>query len=140
MLTRLSYLFLVWNVRGLNDRARRDLVREFVAVSRAVFVVLSESKLESVTPYDVMIILGPRFDGFAYLPAVGTCGGILVGWQSDRVSLFNASLTTNTITLEISPSEGDKWWFTAVYGPSFNEDQAPFLDEICGVAAGCPGR
>ena len=42
MSSQLSDLFLVWNARGLNDRARRDLVREFILASGAVFVVLSE--------------------------------------------------------------------------------------------------
>jgi hypothetical protein len=67
--------------------------------SGAIFVVLSESKLCSINSFDVMEILGPRFDGFEYLPALGTCGGILVAWQSDKIIADSCSRTANTITV-----------------------------------------
>jgi hypothetical protein len=105
-----------------------------VTDSGAVFVALSESKLDVVSAYDVMEIFGPRFDGFAYLPAVGTREGILVAWQSDKIVASNCSLTANMISLEISPSTGDRWWFTTIYGQSTNADKLPFLEELRSVA------
>jgi len=36
---------LVWNVRGLNSRARRNLLRELVIAKRAAVVCLQETKL-----------------------------------------------------------------------------------------------
>ena len=83
MLTPRDLLILVWNVRGLNSPVRRDLVREFVSDTGAVLVALFETKLSSVISIDVMAILGPRVDGFEYVPALGTRGRTLVAWQSN---------------------------------------------------------
>jgi hypothetical protein len=105
-----------------------------------VLVVLSESKLDAVSHYDVVNIFGPRFDGFAYLPALGTCGGIVVVWQTARISAAFHSSTANTISLDIAPAVGELWRFTTVYGPSVDSGKEAFLDEICGIGAACPGR
>jgi hypothetical protein len=69
---------VVWNTRGLNNPARRTAVRVAVGDARASVVCVSESKLHSVTAFDIVECFGPRFDGFAYLPAVGTAGGVIV--------------------------------------------------------------
>ena len=134
-----SDLVMVWNCRGLNSPARRDLVREFVSDSGAVFVALTETKLSSVNSFDVMAILGPRFDGFEYLPAAGTRGGILVAWQSGRLAGSICSLGDYSLTIRITPSVGEPWWFTTVYGPSTDCDKDAFLLELRDVAGRCPG-
>jgi hypothetical protein len=67
-----NVVFSMWNTRGLNDPARRAAVKIAVEEARASVVCLSESKLQSVTPFVIHECLGPRFDGFEYLPAVGT--------------------------------------------------------------------
>jgi hypothetical protein len=46
---------LDWNVRGLNDKAKRDAVREFL-----------DSVLELLDRFVVTQCLGPAFDGFVY--------------------------------------------------------------------------
>jgi exonuclease III len=66
---------LIWNVRGLNARPRRDVVRELVAAERPSIVCLKETKLGVISPYDVMQIMGTGFEYF-YLPAEQTRGGI----------------------------------------------------------------
>jgi exonuclease III len=70
---------LVWNVRGLNARARRDVVRELVASEHPSIVCLQETKLHVISPFDLMQIVGLGFEYF-YLPAKGTRGGILLAW------------------------------------------------------------
>ena len=40
----LAQNILIWNVRGLNSRARRDVVREFVAQESATVACLMETK------------------------------------------------------------------------------------------------
>jgi exonuclease III len=70
---------LVWNIRGLNARSQLDIVRKLVVAERPSIVCIQETKLHVITAYDVMHILGARFD-YAYLLAVQTRGGILVGW------------------------------------------------------------
>lgn len=41
--------FLNWNVRGLNDLARRDNVREVVDRTRSAMVCLQETKLATIS-------------------------------------------------------------------------------------------
>ena len=43
----LSDNILIWNVRGLNSRARRLVVRELVAQDRFTVVALQETKLQT---------------------------------------------------------------------------------------------
>jgi exonuclease III len=45
---------LVWNVRGLNGRAHRNAVREMLTTERLSLVFLQETKLETITGFDVI--------------------------------------------------------------------------------------
>ena len=58
---------LSWNVRGLNSRARRDAVRLVVEESGASIVCFQETKLDVVTDFLVMSMLGVQFMDYAYL-------------------------------------------------------------------------
>jgi hypothetical protein len=49
---------LVWNVRGLNDHARRNVVRD----ERATLVCLQETKLPNLCTALANKILGTMFD------------------------------------------------------------------------------
>lgn len=123
---------LVWNVRGLNNPARRALIRLFMQSCNVSLVCFQESKLEVVDASVVGQTLGPGFDGFEFLPAVGTRGGgILVAWKSDslRVNVINKgefSITGNITSL----GDGKEWMVTSVYGPQAVDDKVRFLQEI----------
>src|SRR4051812_41019069 len=92
---------LVWNVCGLNAPAHRDVVLQTVALSGASVVILSEIKLEIVDYSVVARCCGSEFDKFFFLPAIGTCGGILVAWKSSVVALSSPHLSTNMITMRV---------------------------------------
>jgi exonuclease III len=68
---------VIWNVRGLNSRSRRDVVRELVTSERPSIVCLQETKLDVISQSDILQILGQGFDYF-YLLADQTHGGILL--------------------------------------------------------------
>ena len=67
-----------WNTRGLNDQAKQDTVREFLTSVRASIVCLQETKMAVIGQFLLIQCLGPVFDGFLFLPADGTRGGILL--------------------------------------------------------------
>ena len=69
---------LCWNVRGLNDKVWRVAVCEMVIASRASIVCLQETKISDFDAFLVAQCMGPRLDGFAFPPANGTRGGILI--------------------------------------------------------------
>jgi hypothetical protein len=69
---------LCWNPRGLNDSAKRDSVREVVDSLRVNLVCFQETNMVVIDLFIVNQCLGPSFDGFDYLPAEDTRGGILL--------------------------------------------------------------
>jgi hypothetical protein len=69
---------LSWNPRGLNELAKRDSVREVVDSLHVNIVCLQETKMAVMDRFIVNQCLGPSFDGFDYLPALGTREGILL--------------------------------------------------------------
>ena len=73
---------LIWNVRGLNDRARRNVLSTLVQLHCSSLLCLQETKLAVVSVALATECLGQAFD-FTVLPAVGTAGGVLLAWLRD---------------------------------------------------------
>ena len=88
---------LIWNVRGLNSRARRSVVRELVAQERFTLVALHERKLDMCTDAMILEMLGVGFDYF-FVPATHTCGGILLAWHRNYWSASNPILHDTSLT------------------------------------------
>lgn len=84
-----SFGMLVWNVRGLNNPARRSSIRLFMQNYDVSLVCFQESKLEVLDATVINQTLGPSFDGFEALPADGTRGGIVIAWKTNRLQLLN---------------------------------------------------
>ncbi|PNT67510.1 hypothetical protein BRADI_3g28308v3 [Brachypodium distachyon] len=108
---------LVWNVRGLNSRAKHIDVRQVVASSGACIIGLQETKLSVVSQYLLDEFLGPEFDSFFYLPATGTRGGIILAWKGAAVRLANPHVSSGAVTASVLAGSGGPWWITIVYGP-----------------------
>jgi hypothetical protein len=76
---------LLWNVRGLHSVAHRNAVRDLVVSESLSLACLQETKLDVISDFDVIQILGSGFD-YVYLLVstlmVGFCllGTILLGW------------------------------------------------------------
>lgn len=90
---------LIWNVRGLNKKAHRDVVRQMVTMVRLDVVCLQETKVESTTTRILLTTLGQDFDQHVVRPAQGTRGGILIAWKRAvcqtvdmRVDVYSASI------------------------------------------------
>jgi exonuclease III len=70
---------LNWNVRGLNNPARRQVVRDLVIDNACTIVCLQETKLQTVDNILIGSTLGQQFiDNYAALPAEGTRGRIII--------------------------------------------------------------
>jgi len=127
--------FLVWNVRGLNSRARRNVVRELVAQERVSLLALQETKLNDCDDAIIRELVGVGFD-YCFLPACHTCGGILLAWRTDVWSASNSSRGAFTLTVNITlRSSDDSWWLTSVYGPQADSDKVLFLEELRSIRA-----
>ena len=72
---------LSWNVRGLNAVDKRVAVKSIIKKSRADVVCLQETKMEVLGDEVVREVWGSRFIEWVSLPARGSAGGILLGWD-----------------------------------------------------------
>lgn len=130
---------LCWNVRGLNNPAKRNAVREFVEAAKVNIVCLQDTKLHVIDPFIVMQCIGPSFDGFAYLPTSDTRGGILLGWDRTAIEIDNISWDTNFVTGLVHNKDGSTWWVTVVYRPQGDELKTQFLVDLHNRRATCLG-
>ena len=75
---------LSWNVRGLNEMARRDSVQELIQDTGSTIVCIQETKLAALDNAAILRTLGPKFlNNVAILPAINTRGGILLAAFDD---------------------------------------------------------
>jgi exonuclease III len=65
-MSMLDRCFLCWNVRGLNDRAKRDSVKSVVVDLRPSIICLQETKLSNISDFDILSILGASFINFVF--------------------------------------------------------------------------
>jgi hypothetical protein len=84
--------------------------------------------MDVIDRFTVNQCLGPSFDGFDYLPALGTRGGILLAWNSQALQITNIAKDTYAITGEVHPNDSNPWWITVVYGPQSTPDKIQFLE------------
>lgn len=121
-----------WNVRGLNQSARRQVVRDLVRDTKATIVSLQETKLDHIDRVLVLEILGSAFvDNFVYLPAIGTRGGILLAVHEGHYHLKSSELGVHSVTANIETSSAlVDWSITAVYGPQEDNEKIHLLGEL----------
>ena len=124
-----------WNVRGLNDQARKDTVHAFLSDTPCHIACLQETKLDFIDQQTAAYIGGFKLRSFAHKPAVGTRGGILLLWNEDQVSVTNVHIGSFLISAQITIREcSTSFLLTTVYGPSVDTDKGAFLAEIIATA------
>jgi exonuclease III len=130
---------LIWNVRGLNQKSRRDVVRCMVDSTRSDVVCLQETKKVAISHRMVMSTLGADFDEFTFLPTAGTHGGILLAWKGCVCKALAMRVDIHSVSVQFDQLEGSSWWFTGVYGPQSDELKIQFLQELRNIRMACTG-
>lgn len=125
-----NFNFLVWNVRGLNDRAHRAAVRSVVTDARCSVACLQETKLDDIPVTLAAQFLSANLSDFLYLPADETRGGILLAWDQSVASCDSLSLGDFSLTARLQFVDGSSQWITVVYGPQAESDKLRFLQEL----------
>jgi hypothetical protein len=77
-------VILNWNVRGLNNPARRQVVKDLVRDTKATIVALQETKMEY---FDRTLVCETLRDNLVVLPSVGLSGSILLAVHRDYYSV-----------------------------------------------------
>jgi exonuclease III len=99
-------IFLIWNVRGLNDRSRRDIVKSLVLSIKPPVVCLQETKLCSISAFDILSIFGARYSDFVYSPAQGTRGGVLVACRDGVYPSIESLVHDFTVSVKLQEESG----------------------------------
>jgi exonuclease III len=113
-----------------------------VAAVKATLICLQETKLASISETEIEELLGPSFNSnFSFLPAVGTCGGILIAAFDNHFRLMASSRTKYTLSVRIHVlTNALEWSLTGVYGPQLEADKIAFLDELKGLKKSFQGE
>jgi exonuclease III len=129
-----------WNLRGLNSRARRDLLRDTVRDEHASLICVQETKLAAIDDSLILQMFGPGFD-FFFLPAAGTRGGILVAWRTSIWEVDGVAFHSFAISVRIKQccDPSPPWWLSVVYGPFSTPDRMKFFQELRTFRANHPG-
>jgi hypothetical protein len=123
-----------WNVRGLNNPQKRELVKYWLRNWRCDVVCLQETKLAEIDLQLVRSLWGNSFVDWEMLPATGTAGGVLLLW--DRrvlekldfvVCQFSVSCLWKTL------ADGLDWVGTGLYGPTADGLWHGLWDELRSV-------
>ncbi|KAH7669135.1 DNase I-like protein [Dioscorea alata] len=91
---------ITWNIRGLGRPAKRFLVKDFLQLHFADVCCLQESKLDAIPPMLWREIGGGRLDQFEFIPARGTAGGIILGWNSSILTGTIAQLGSHCLSVD----------------------------------------
>jgi hypothetical protein len=93
-------------------------------------VCLQETKLDTISDFDVIQLLGSGFN-YVFLSVVHTRGGILVAWRTNACVISSSSSQSFLVSVRLRQAcGGPKWWLTAVYGSSMDTDKPAFLSEL----------
>ncbi|KAK1288350.1 hypothetical protein QJS10_CPB19g00426 [Acorus calamus] len=127
---------LIWNIRGLNDPAKRRAIKELVAANRVQVCCIQETKMEVVNRQIIRELGNGMLDEWVVKEARGAAGGILICWNSlhwkevDRVvGCFSLS-----VLLEDKVS-GGRWCCSSVYGPHEDGERAAMWEDLSTVRA-----
>jgi exonuclease III len=124
---------LSWNVRGLNDPAKRESVKQLILSSGATIVCLQETKIMSWNCNLLKETLGCKLaTQTTHLPSLGASGGILIACDADFFdmvtipypSVFSLSVRVCSRLCDVA------WDLTGVYGPQHENEKMTFLTEL----------
>jgi len=123
---------ICWNVRGLNDGAKRATVRNQILSTGATLVCLQETKITAWNQTLLTETVGADMaNNVVCLPSIGASGGILIATSERFFRIQQTSLTPNTVTATITMlAKNTSWSITGVYGPQADADKIAFMQEI----------
>lgn len=122
---------LSWNVRGLNDRAKRVLVRHEVQKHSPHVLCIQETKWDMENAQYIRETIGSRIDNFGLIKANGTAGGVLLAWDHRMFTKIEIQYTAHTVSADLVVNlDNSVIRVTGVYGPATYRGKKAFFREI----------
>jgi exonuclease III len=97
-----NFDLISWNVRGLNTAAHCLAVNELLASNPCQFACLQETKLHTIDPGLAAFLGAYRLNNFAFKPATGTRGGILLLWNDAAADLTNVRIGRYSLAADVT--------------------------------------
>lgn len=120
-----------WNVRGLGRPVKRFLVKDFLNLHFADVCYLQESKLEDFPLGLWREVGGPRIDQYTFLPARGSAGSIVIGWNGSALSGHLVHAGEFCLMVDFCYLKDNfRWRCTSVYRPNSRSHKRSFWEEI----------
>jgi hypothetical protein len=130
-----------WNVRGLNDPKKREVLKNWLRKWKVDVMCLQETKLDKVDWQVMQSIWGNRFAGWEALNAKHTAGGVLLLWDKRVLELTDSKVGTFSVSCCWKGIiDGFEWIGTGVYGPTRDDIRTGLWDELRGVRLQWPTR
>jgi hypothetical protein len=112
------WFVLSWNIRGINDPAKRPLVRNKLEESNASIVCLQETKKGEFDPNFIRNFAPKCFDQFVFVPSEGASGGFIILWVGNMFCGHVLMEESFGIVVEFtSQLSADVFRIINVYGP-----------------------
>jgi exonuclease III len=126
-----SIPLICWNVRGIEDRRKCDMVKETLLSISADIVLLQETKLNEVNRFKSSSFLPGTLQNFVTCDAVHSSRGHLIAWNSIKLKLLSSSIKPFSISTQFeNQSNGTIFWITNIYDPNGDEERPAFFQEI----------
>lgn len=119
MFAAFGMALIFWDIRGLGDPAKHRIVRDFLIHNNCCIIGLQETNLEKAS-LDILRSMsgGNNIDSWISCEALGTTGGILVGWRKRRFDIHRYEIERFSVSVHRFDRLLDYGWsFTCVYGP-----------------------
>jgi len=119
-----------WNVRGLGDLDKCNLVRNAFRDVNPVIVCLQETKLPEIDFFKAATFLPVGFS-YVFSPSDGARGGILTAWDPNIFSLTHDFIKPYSLTCSFSCNLTNlDFSVTNTYGPSDHSFSLAYLQHL----------
>ena len=122
---------LSWNVRGVNDRNKRKLIKALIRSQNVDLVCLQETKMIEMSLGVVRSLGVGRFLEWGDLDARGAAREVVVFWDNRVLELMGLEVGLFSISCRFKNVEdGFRWTFSRVYGPTLKRYREAFWEEL----------
>ncbi|WKA02253.1 hypothetical protein VitviT2T_020466 [Vitis vinifera] len=122
---------LSWNVRGVNEKEKRKIIKTFIRNQRVDLMCIQETKIQSMSEGVARSLGSGRFLDWRALDASGTAGGILICWDKRTLEIMDWEEGQFSLSCRFkNVDNGMVWVFTGVYGPFTKEEREWLWEEI----------
>ena len=126
--------FISWNVRGLNNPQKREVVKHLLCEWRCDIVCLQETKVACIDFQMVRSLWGIQHVDWVALDASNTVGGILLMWDTRVVQKVDVMVGQFSVSCYWQGlADGFNWVCLGVYGPHTEESRQLCWEELSSV-------